>query len=304
MQDEFQSQVTREVLKRVRQLEIRTNRLIDERLMGSYRSIFKGQGIEFEELREYAIGDDIRSINWNITAKTERPFVKKFREDRELKMMLVVDVSGSLDFGSAHYSKREVITELASLLAFSAIRNNDKVGLLLFSDRIEKFIPPMKGHKHVLRLIRELLFFEPQGKRTQIGDAMHYLNNILRGHAIVFLLSDFIQAKINDVRELTQALEITNRRHDLVCLRVQDVREQQLPDVGLISLEDQETGEVFTFNTHAAPIRNIYPQHQIREQQAIDTHLRRAGIDVLTIRTDEDYLGSVDRFLRQRARMH
>lgn len=297
MQDEFQSKVTRDVLKRVRQLEIRTNRLIDERLMGSYRSIFKGQGIEFEELREYAMGDDIRSINWNITAKTGRPFIKKFREDRELKMMLVVDVSGSLDFGSRYYSKREVITELASLLAFSAIRNNDKVGLLLFSDRIEQFIPPMKGHKHVLRLIRELLFFEPQGKRTQIGDAMHYLNNILRGHAIVFLLSDFIQAK---AKNLTQALEITNRRHDLVCLRIRDLREQQLPDVGLITLEDQETGEVFRFNTHAAV---GYTKHQLREEQTLDTQLRRAGIDLLSIRTDEDYLGALDRFLRKRARM-
>ena len=303
MDDKQKLQATHDILKRVRQLEIRTNRLLDTNLLGAYRSIFKGQGIEFEEVREYIEGDDIRSIDWNITARMHRPYVKKFREDRELTMMLAVDVSGSLDFGSAYYSKREVISEVASLLAFSATRNNDKVGLLLFSDGIEKFIPPVKGRKHVLRLIRELLFFQPGRRSTNIGSAMKYLNNVIHGHAIVFLLSDFIQPKIKNIRELTDALELTNRRHDLVCLQIEDRREKAIPGMGIVLFEDQESGELIEINTSSATFQKNYSANGARYRQALDTRLMRAGIDKLDIRTDANYLMELDQFLRKRARI-
>ncbi|MDR1591174.1 MAG: DUF58 domain-containing protein [Puniceicoccales bacterium] len=299
---DMQSEITRNVLKRVRQLEIRTNRLLDEHLMGSYRSIFKGQGIDFEEVREYIAGDDVRSIDWNITAKMNRPFIKKFREDRELTVLLVVDVSASLDFGSIFFSKREVLTELSSLLAFSATRNNDKVGLLLFSDRIEKFVPPAKGRKHILRIIRDLLFFEPRSKGTQLINVIKYINNMLKKRAIVFLLSDFLQPKIQSIKHLTDALEITNRRHDLVCLKIDDLRERVLPNVGLVVFEDAETGEILEINTSKQKFQNGYASNRRRYDEIFQERLKRSNIDLLNIQTDGNYSRALDLFLLKRSK--
>ncbi|MDR0418270.1 MAG: DUF58 domain-containing protein [Puniceicoccales bacterium] len=297
---DIQSEITRNVLKRVRQLEIRTNRLLDEHLMGAYRSIFKGQGIDFEEVREYMAGDDIRSIDWNITAKMNRPFIKKFREDRELTVLLVVDVSASLDFGSIFLSKREVITELASLLAFSATRNSDKVGLLLFSDRVEKFVPPAKGRKHILRIIRDLLFFEPKSKGTQLGDSIKYINNMLKKKTIIFLLSDFLQPKIQSIKHLTDALEITNRRHDLICLWIEDERELYMPCLGFVAIEDQETGEIWEVDTNKRRFQKDYAQSKKRYNEVLQERLRRSRIDLLCVRTDGDYSRALDLFLQKR----
>jgi uncharacterized protein (DUF58 family) len=300
MEMDIQSEITRNVLKRVRQLEIRTNRLLDEHLMGAYRSIFKGQGIDFEEVREYMAGDDIRSIDWNITAKMNRPFIKKFREDRELTVLLVVDVSASLDFGSIFLSKREVITELASLLAFSATRNSDKVGLLLFSDRVEKFVPPAKGRKHILRIIRDLLFFEPKSKGTQLGDSIKYINNMLKKKTIIFLLSDFLQPKIQSIKHLTDALEITNRRHDLICLWIEDERELYMPCLGFVAIEDQETGEIWEVDTNKRRFQKDYAQSKKRYNEVLQERLRRSRIDLLCVRTDGDYSRALDLFLQKR----
>jgi uncharacterized protein (DUF58 family) len=299
---DVQLEITRNVLKRVRQLEIRTNRLLDEHLMGSYRSIFKGQGIDFEEVREYMAGDDVRSIDWNITAKMNRPFIKKFREDRELTVLLVVDVSASLDFGSIALSKREVLTELSSLLAFSATRNNDKVGLLLFSDRVEKFVPPAKGRKHILRIIRDLLFFEPQSKGTQLIDVIKYINNMLKKRAIIFLLSDFLQPKIQSIKHLTDALEITNRRHDLVCLKVEDCKECELTDMGLVVFEDAETGEVLEIDTGRKKFQNNYASNKRRYDEMFQERLKRSKIDLLSIQTDGNYSRALDLFLLKRSK--
>jgi uncharacterized protein (DUF58 family) len=298
----MQSEITRNVLKRVRQLEIRTNRLLDEHLMGAYRSIFKGQGIDFEEVREYMAGDDVRSIDWNITAKMNRPFIKKFREDRELTVLLVVDISASLDFGSISLSKREVLTELSSLLAFSATRNNDKVGLLLFSDRVEKFVPPAKGRKHILRIIRDLLFFEPQSKGTRLIDVIKSINNMLKKRAIIFLLSDFLQPKIQSIKHLTDALEITNRRHDLVCLKIEDFREREIPNMGLVVFEDAETGEILEIDTGRKRFQDSYGQNRRRYDEMFQERLKRSKIDLLSIQTDGNYLRALDLFLLKRAK--
>ncbi|MDR1366388.1 MAG: DUF58 domain-containing protein [Puniceicoccales bacterium] len=300
MDADMQSEITRNVLKRVRQLEIRTNRLLDEHLMGAYRSIFKGQGIDFEEVREYMAGDDIRSIDWNITAKMNRPFIKKFQEDRELTVLLVVDVSASLDFGSIFLSKREVLTELASLLAFSATRNSDKVGLLLFSDRVERFVPPAKGRKHILRIIRDLLFFEPKSKGTQLVDSIKYINNMLKKKTIIFLLSDFLQPKIQNIKHLTDALEITNRRHDLICLWIEDERELRVPCLGLVAVEDQETGEILEVDTDRRRFQKDYIQSKKRYNEILQERLRRSRIDLLCVRTDGNYSRALDLFLQKR----
>ncbi|MDR3317469.1 MAG: DUF58 domain-containing protein [Puniceicoccales bacterium] len=298
MNTDTETEITRNVLRRVRQLEIRTNRLLDEHLMGAYRSIFKGQGIDFEEVREYMPGDDIRSIDWNITAKMNKPFIKKFREDRELTVLLVVDVSASLDFGSIFLSKREVLTEISSLLAFSATRNNDKVGLLLFSDQIEKFVPPAKGRKHILRIIRDVLFFEPKAKGTQLINVIKYVNNILKKKAIIFLLSDFLEPKIQNIKQLTDALEITNRRHDLVCLKVEDGKEYELPPMGLVVFEDAETADVLQINTSDKQFQIKYKKEKIYYNKILSERLKKVGIDFLEVNTKDNYLQSLDKFLR------
>ena len=255
-----------EMLKKVRQIEIRTSRQVSENLAGAYRSVFKGRGMDFEEAREYQPGDEIRSIDWNVTARTGKAHVKKYREERELTMMLAVDLSASGQFGSGDSSKREIAAEIASTLAFSAARNNDKVGLVLFTEDAEHIIPPRKGRRHILRLIRDILAFEPQHRGTNIARALEEVNRILKRRAIVVLVSDFLQGpdgKIPDPEgksEVFKALDITNRRHDLVCFEIVDPRETVLPALGVLTLEDSETGEIVSLDTSSAAVRKTYAE--------------------------------------------
>jgi uncharacterized protein (DUF58 family) len=240
------SEQTKKMPRTVRLIEIRTDRLVTDTLAGQYRSVFKGRGMNFDAVREYAPGDEVRTIDWNVTARAGRPFVKKFVEERELTLALVVDVSASGDFGSGGQSKRELAAEIASVLAFSAVRNNDKVGLILFSDQIELYVPPRKGRRHVLRLVREVLGFEPEHLGTNLVRALDFVNDVIDRRAIVFLLSDFQTGRSTSesVAELRRALRQTNRRHDLVAMPIEDAREQMVPDIGIVALEDAETGEL------------------------------------------------------------
>jgi len=306
------SELTKQILRKVRQVEIRTNRMVTDALAGAYHSIFKGQGMDFEEVREYTPGDDVRSIDWNVTAKMDKPFVKKHREERELTIMLMVDVSGSGEFGSIHESKRELAAELASVLAFSATKNNDKVGLILFTDKIEKFISPKKGRHHVLRLIREILFFKPENRGTDISSAIDYLNNVCKRKAVVFLLSDFLQSangelpspKLNASHKnqdpLILNLEITNRRHDLICIHLNDMREVTIPPVGIVTLEDSETGELIELDTQNKKVRNLYEKFNRGRIEQIKRVLKQKGIDQLTLWTHEPYINSLREFLKMR----
>src|SRR5271166_338023 len=238
-------QKTREILKKVRQIEIRTRRLVDSSMGGEYHSVFKGRGMDFDDVREYVAGDEVRTIDWNVTARAGRPFVKKFTEERELTILLAVDVSASGNFGSGPQSKRQMAAELASVLAFSAIRNSDKVGLILFSDQIEQYIPPKKGRQHVLRVIREVLCFEPQSRGTDIVRALDFANQITNRRAIMFLVSDFELSNQNKaLADVRRAVRLAGRRHDVVALQIHDQHESELPDVGQLAIEDAETGEL------------------------------------------------------------
>src|SRR5690349_7198181 len=273
--------IPREILKKIRQIEIRTNRLVSETLAGQYHSVFKGQGMNFDEVREYQPGDDVRSIDWNVTARMNHPFIKKFVEERELTLMLVVDVSGSGLFGSKDQSKRELAAEIASILAFSAIRNNDKVGLILFSDEVEKFIPPRKGRRHVLRVIREVLFFQPQRQGTDLNGALEFLMRVTSHKAITVVISDFIgspaiaanrsarlRPQIMLLESLAQAsytmLRYANRRHDVVAVQITDPYELELPSLGRLVFQDAETGEIVEINTGDARKRNAFAERQSR----------------------------------------
>lgn len=310
--------IPREILKKIRQIEIRTNRLVTESLAGQYHSVFKGQGMNFDEVREYQPGDEVRSIDWNVTARMNHPFVKKFVEERELTLMLVVDVSGSGLFGSVAQSKRELAAEIASVLAFSAIRNNDKVGLILFSDQIEKFIPPRKGRRHVLRVIREVLFFEPRGRGTDLSGALEFLLRVTPHRAIAVVISDFLGAPMvaNDrtggrarsqmlvMESLAQAaftaLRQANRRHDLVAVQVVDRYELELPALGRLILQDAESGEVVEVNTAEERNRAAFAQRQARSQEELKRVFRAAGIDAIYLRTDQPYAGELARFFETR----
>lgn len=315
--------IPREILKKIRQIEIRTNRIVTETLAGQYHSVFKGQGMNFEEVREYQPGDEVRSIDWNVTARMNHPFVKKFVEERELTLMLVVDLSGSGLFGSGHQSKRELAAEIASVLAFSAIRNNDKVGLILFTDEVEKFISPRKGRRHVLRVIREILFYEPKRRGTDLNGALEFLMRITAHRAIVVVLSDFIEPhtavrRISRVPQrltslpenLTQAsyaiLRQANRRHDLVAVQITDRYEMEFPALGRLVLKDAETGEVFEVNTGDARKRGAFAQRRAQAQAEIERLFRSAGIDSITLRTDQPYAATLGRFFeaRERRRLH
>ncbi len=284
-----------EMLKKVRQIEIRTNRQVSENLAGAYRSVFKGRGMDFEEAREYQPGDEIRSIDWNVTARTGKAHVKKYREERELTMMLAVDLSASGQFGSGDSSKREIAAEIASTLAFSAARNNDKVGLVLFTEDAEHIIPPRKGRRHILRLIRDILAFEPQHRGTDIARALEEVNRILKRRAIVALVSDFLQGpdgKIPDPEgksEVFKALDITNRRHDLVCFEIVDPRETVLPALGVLTLEDSETGEIVSLDTSSAAVRKTYAAINARRLADFKRALARSKIDLLEIKTDKPF---------------
>ena len=286
---------TRELLQKVRRVEIKTRGLSQNIFAGEYHTAFKGRGMAFSEVREYQFGDDVRSIDWNVTARFQRPYVKVFEEERELTMMLLVDVSGSRDFGSIVQTKRELMTELAATLAFSSIQNNDKVGVIFFSDRIEKFIPPQKGRKHVLHIIRELISFEPVSRKTDIGGALRYFTSVIKKHSTAFLISDFMDDNYAD------ALMIANRKHDIVGLHLYDVREKELPDVGLIKLKDAESEQRLWFDTSDKRVRKAYRDAWLANQLAMQQCLTRAGVDHVSISTSEDYVRCLMRLFRMRS---
>ena len=285
-----------EVLKKIRALEIKTKGLVQTMFAGDYHSVFKGRGMNFEDVREYQPGDEIRAIDWNVTARLGTAFVKKFTEERELTVVLVVDVSASGNFGSVMQSKRELAAEIACVLAFSAIRNNDKVGLLLFSDRVELFIPPKKGRSHTLRIIREILFFEPAGRGTAPGLALDYLNNVVTRRAVVFFISDF------QTSDFSRELSVSGRRHDFIALHIQDEREENLPNVGIITLEDAETGEQIEINTADRTTRARFSALAETQRTELNRTLRRNNIDAISLRTGENYLPALRSFFKQRER--
>jgi uncharacterized protein (DUF58 family) len=295
---------TREILSRVRRLEVKTRRLVEETMAGQYHSVFKGRGMDFEEVREYLPGDEVRTIDWNVTARTGRPFVKKFTEERELTLLLLLDLSASGRFGSGSRSKRELAAEVASVLAFSAIRNQDRVGLVLFTDRVEKFIAPAKGRSHVLRVVRESLFFEPEHTGTDLLAAVEFANRVVPRRAVAFLISDFLlPGNEKGLPEpVRRALTLANRRHDLVALSTTDPRERELPDVGFVTLDDAETGEQLEIDTSNPGLRRRYARAAQSHAEALSQSLRGCGVDLLELSTDEPYLPALQRFFRGRAR--
>ncbi|MBT3469170.1 MAG: DUF58 domain-containing protein [Opitutae bacterium] len=296
------SERTREILRKVRQIEIRTRRLVTDSLTGAYHSSFKGQGMDFDEVREYSPGDDVRSIDWNVTARIGTPFIKKFREERELTILLAVDLSASGNFSSNDQTIRELAAEIASVLAFSATRNDDKVGVLLFTDKVEKFIRPEKGRHHILRLIREVLFYEPEGKGTDTPGALQYLNQIQRRKAIIFLLSDFLPGKQEREGELFHMLGLTNRRHDLSCIILADPREIELPDIGWITLEDAESGEQVKVNTGNPKFRKAFAEANRKRVEDLEGELRQRGIDYVHATTDTPYMHALRTYFNLRNR--
>jgi uncharacterized protein (DUF58 family) len=285
---------TKELLKKVRKIEIKTRRLSDHVFGGEYHSTFKGRGMTFSEVRQYQFGDDVRAIDWNVTARYNEPFVKVFEEERELTLMLVVDVSGSEFFGTGEQFKREVLTEIAATLSFSALQNNDKVGMLLFSDQVELFIPPKKGRIHVLRIIRELLEFEPQSKQTDIGKALEFLSGILKKKAIVFLLSDFM----DDSYEKT--LRITAKKHDLTGIRVYDKREVEIPNIGLVPMLDSETLKTKWINTASKTVRKQYELEHQKQVDAFETLFRKNGAGTLHCSLEESYVKKLLSYFKAR----
>lgn len=288
------AQHTKELLRKVRFIELKTRGLSDHIFSGEYHSAFKGRGMTFSEVREYVAGDEVRTIDWNVTARFGHPFVKVFEEERELTAMLVADVSASEDFGTADQLKRELITEVCATIAFSAIKNNDKVGLILFSDRVEKFIPPKKGRSHILRLVRELIEFRAKGKGTDITEALRYMNNVIKKRSIAFLISDMMDSGYENV------LKIANRRHDLVVLRTTDPREAELPNVGLVQFQDPETGLVRWVDTSSRAVRNAYRAAALKHQHRTRELLRRSGVDNAVISTQDGYIKPLMNLLKQR----
>ena len=286
---------TSELLKKVRKIEIKTKGLSRHIFSGEYHSAFKGRGMSFSEVRNYQYGDDVRNIDWNVTARTGDPHIKIFEEERELTVMLMIDMSQSAFFGSNTQMKNELLTEISAVLAFSAINNNDKVGVLLFSDCIEKFIPPKKGKQHILRIIRELINFEPTGQGTDIGKALEYFNNLIKKRSTCFLLSDFLS------RDYEKALRIAARRHDIIGLHLFDPREQELPDVGLIRALDAETGKTNWVDTSVASVRQQYADWFVANFQYFKTTFAKSGADIISIRTDESYVNAMLKFFKKRS---
>ncbi|MBN2166296.1 MAG: DUF58 domain-containing protein [Marinilabiliaceae bacterium] len=283
-----------DLLKRVRQIEIKTRGLSNHIFAGEYHSAFKGRGMTFSEVREYQYGDDIRSIDWNVTARFNHPYVKIFEEERELTVMLLIDVSGSREFGTSFKYKKNMITEIAATLSFSAIQNNDKIGMIFFSDHIEKFIPPKKGRKHILHLIRELINFTPQNRETNISEALRFLKNAIKKRSTAFLISDFIDADFED------ALKIANQKHDLVALKVYDKRETEIPPIGLMKLKDAETGNIAWINTSNRKVREDYKKWWIDQDTKARSILRKCGVDHVSVRTDEDYVKALMALFKKR----
>ena len=287
---------TSELLKRVRKIEIKTRGLSKNIFGGEYHSAFKGRGMTFSEVREYQYGDDIRNIDWNVTARHNRPYVKIFEEERELTVMLMIDVSASRNFGTISKLKKNQITEIAAVLAFSAIQNNDKIGVIFFSDKIEKFIPPKKGRTHILHIIRELIDFYPEDKQTDIEQALEYMTNSIKKRCTCFVISDFI-----DEHDFAHALAIANRKHDVVALRVYDPRENQLPPVGMMYLRDAETGEQMWVDTSDKKLREAYEKYAFVREKELDAIFKRSGVDVANIRSDEDYVRALITLFKKRA---
>ena len=285
-----------ELQAKVRQIEIRTRRLVSDAMVGQYQSVFKGQGMDFDEVREYQPGDEVRNIDWNVTARLNAPFVKQFVEERELTVMLVVDLSASGQFGSGTQTKQELAAEVTAVLAFAAQRNNDKVGLIIFSDHVEKFVPPSKGKRHVLRVLRELLYHRPEGRGTDITAALDYLNHVQRKRAVTFLVSDFRDAGFE------KSLAVAGRRHDMIAVRVGDLREREIPSVGLLELEDPETGERLVVNTSDPRFRAGFRESSRSAREELDRTLRRGGVDVIDIETGEPYVRPLMRFFKERMR--
>jgi uncharacterized protein (DUF58 family) len=297
---------TKTIVKTMRQLEVRTRRLMNDSLIGEYRSVFKGRGMDFDEVREYVAGDEVRTIDWNVTARAGRPFVKKYTEERELNILLVVDISASGNFGSGGQSKRELAAEVASLLALSAIRNSDKVGLLLYSDRIEEYLPAKKGRRHVLRVVREILYHTPRGRGTDSVKAIEVASHVLHRRAIVFLISDFQSGgDAAEVRaRLRRAMRQTNRRHDLIAIHIEDPCERRLPDVGMLALEDAESGELIELDTADPAVRNEFDRQADERIEHLVRDFRSEGIDTLELKTNAPYLPVLQRFFRSRGRKH
>ncbi len=299
--------IPKDLFKKIKQIEITTSRLVTDVFAGQYHSVFKGQGIEFDEVREYQMGDDIRSIDWNVTARTGKPHVKKFIEERELTVMILVDVSASAMFGSTHEIKSQLAAEMSALLALSAIRNNDKVGLIIFTDEVEKFIPPRKGRGHVLRLIREVLYFVPQGKHTNITNALEFLSRVTSRKTISFLISDFLGHNLDrpdgDPDEtFKKVLSIANQRHDLIAITMNDPNEQRLPKSGILLLEDAETGELVYVDSNSSTVRDRYEKNNARRIAKREQLFRSLGIDHMDVSTDSSYADEVVKFFRQRIR--
>ena len=286
---------TTELLKRVRRIEIKTRGLTQQIFAGEYHSAFKGKGMAFSEVREYQYGDDIRNIDWNVTARFNHPFIKTYEEERELTVMLLIDVSGSRDFASNTRLKKDLITEISAVLAFSAISNNDKIGAILFSDQVEKFIPPKKGIQHILRIIRELIYFEPKNQGTHISGALQYLINAIKKRSTAFIISDFIDEGFED------ALKIGSRKHDLIALRVYDQRETELPDVGMISMKDAETGKQVWVDSSFRSVREHYSRYWQEKTTNIHEILKKSGIDYAEIATHEDYVKPLMQLFKKRA---
>ncbi|MBR5148116.1 MAG: DUF58 domain-containing protein [Bacteroidaceae bacterium] len=277
-----------ELIKKVRKIEIKTRGLSSNIFAGQYHSAFKGRGMAFSEVREYQYGDDVRDIDWNVTARFNKPYVKVFEEERELTVMLLVDMSSSLDFGTSGMYKKDMVAEIAATLAFAAIQNNDKIGAIFFTDRIEKFIPPQKGRKHILYIIRELLGFEPESRNTDLTIPLQYLTNAIKKRCTTFLLSDFI-----DERDFKSALTIANRKHDVVAIQVYDKRVEELPDVGLMKMVDAETGKDMYIDTSSRKVRALHHKWWVEHQQLLHDVFSKSGVDSISVRTDQDYVKSL-----------
>jgi len=288
--------ITQEIIKKVRKIEIKTRGLSNQIFSGEYHSAFKGRGMTFSDVREYMPGDDIRAIDWNVTARFNHPYVKVFEEERELTVILLVDVSASGNFGTTLQYKKDLITELCAVLSFSAIQNNDKIGIIFFSDKIEKFVPPKKGKTHILRIIRELIEFKPENKKTSISDALRYVSNVIKKKSIVFVISDFSDKNFED------ALKYTNRKHDVVALHVYDPLETELPNVGMIRLQNAETGETMEIDSSNAETRKRYRHLAIQKEKQLNDAFAKSGVDWVKLRTDQNYVQSLMRLFKKRGR--
>jgi uncharacterized protein (DUF58 family) len=285
---------TSDLLKKVRKIEIKTRGLSSQIFSGQYHSVFKGRGMAFSEVREYQYGDDIRNIDWNVTARFNHPYIKIFDEERELTFMLLIDVSGSNHFGTVHGLKEEMITEIAAVLAFSAIQNNDKVGVIFFSKHVEKFIPPKKGLSHILRIIRELINFKPENRETNISEALRYFTNVIKKRCTAFILSDFLNRGFED------AIKIANRKHDLIAITIYDPRETEIPDLGLMRIKNAETGQQMWIDTSSSKVRQNYKNWYENHNKYLSDIFIRSGVDVVKIRTDQDYVKPMINLFRKR----